>query len=120
LFTLQIGEVRLLVEAGALETEGVHHVVDFDISVLDTLLSLLGGSVSTRVWKERQFGLAPCSAGCGLPPHVGLAAGAGSGARTDVDGALDDHSAIDLVDDAINLLQIVRVRDDLVSGEGIL
>jgi hypothetical protein len=41
-------------------------------------------------------------------------------ARTDRDGALDDHGAIGLVDDAIDLLQVVRVPDDLVSGDDVL
>lgn len=40
--------------------------------------------------------------------------------RTDVDGALSDHGAVGLVDDAINLLEIVRVGDDLVVGDEVL
>lgn len=40
--------------------------------------------------------------------------------RTDGDGALSDHSAVGLVDDAIDLLEIVRVGDDLVVGDEVL
>jgi len=40
--------------------------------------------------------------------------------RTDVDGLLRDHGAVGLVDDAIDLLEVVRVGDDLVTGEDIL
>ncbi len=40
--------------------------------------------------------------------------------RTDVDGLLRDHGAVGLVDDAIDLLEVVRVGDDLVTGENIL
>jgi len=39
---------------------------------------------------------------------------------TDFDGALDDHGAVSLVGDAINLLQVVRVRDDLVVADNVL
>jgi hypothetical protein len=37
-----------------------------------------------------------------------------------LDGALGDHSAVNLIDDAINLLRVERVRDDLVAGNDIL
>lgn len=40
--------------------------------------------------------------------------------RTDGDGALSDHGAVGLVDDVINLLEIVRVGDDLVVGDEVL
>jgi hypothetical protein len=40
--------------------------------------------------------------------------------HTDIDTALGDHGTVDLVDDAINLLERVRVRDHLVAGEEIL
>lgn len=69
---------------------------------------------------KREGGLALRSADCGPPLVLDLRRGGGAGARTDLDGALDDHGAVDLVDDAINLLQIVRVRDDLVVGDDIL
>ena len=39
---------------------------------------------------------------------------------TDFDGALDDHGAVGLVGDAIDLLQVVRVRDDLVVADDVL
>jgi len=60
-----------------------------------------------------------------LAPHTSLSAirktiVAGGGSRTDLDGALDDHGAVGLIDDAIDLLQVIGVRDDLVSGDDIL
>lgn len=39
---------------------------------------------------------------------------------TDFDSTLSDHGAVGLVDDAIDQLEIVRVRDDLVVGEDVL
>lgn len=48
--SLKVGEVRLLVELGRLETERVDDVVDLDGTLLKSLLSLLGGSVGTGVW----------------------------------------------------------------------
>lgn len=47
--TLEVGQVALLVELGGLETERVDDVVDLDLGVLNTLISLLGGSVGTGV-----------------------------------------------------------------------
>lgn len=44
----------------------------------------------------------------------------GDSVRTDLDGALSDHGAVGLVDDAIDLLEIVRVGDDLVAGDEVL
>jgi hypothetical protein len=41
LVTLQVGQVALLVERSALETERVHDVVDLDSRVLEGLLGLL-------------------------------------------------------------------------------
>lgn len=40
--------------------------------------------------------------------------------RTDLDSLLRDHGAVSLVDNAINLSEVVGVRDDLVTGEDIL
>lgn len=47
--TLEVSEVALLVERGALETERVDNIVDLDSSVLNTLISLLSRSVSAGV-----------------------------------------------------------------------
>ena len=44
---LEVGEVGLLVELSRLKTEGVDDIVDCDSTVLDRLLSLLSGWVST-------------------------------------------------------------------------
>ena len=40
--------------------------------------------------------------------------------RTNLDGALNDHGAVGLVDNAVDLLEVVRVRDDLVTGDNVL
>jgi hypothetical protein len=40
--------------------------------------------------------------------------------RTDGDGTLGNHGAVGLVDDAIDLLEVIRVRDDLVVGDEVL
>jgi hypothetical protein len=40
--------------------------------------------------------------------------------HTDVFGTDGDLLAVGLVDDAINLLQVVRVGDDLVTGDKVL
>lgn len=40
--------------------------------------------------------------------------------RTDNNGALGDHGAVSLVDDVVDGLEVVRIRDDLVIGEDIL
>lgn len=50
--TLEVAEVALLVERGRGETEGVNNVVDLDGRVLNSLISLLGGSVGTNVCRE--------------------------------------------------------------------
>jgi hypothetical protein len=49
LLTLEVGEVALLVESGALETERADDVVDLGDLVIKILGSLLGGSVGTNV-----------------------------------------------------------------------
>jgi hypothetical protein len=40
--------------------------------------------------------------------------------RTDDNGTLSDHGAVSLVDDVVDELELVRVRDDLVIGEDVL
>lgn len=52
------------------------------------------------------------------PPPV--ARGETGGLRTDLDGALGDHGAVGFIDNAVDLLEVVRVRDDLVVAENIL
>jgi hypothetical protein len=42
------------------------------------------------------------------------------GTGVNLNGALGDHGAVGLVDDAIDLLEVVRVRDDLVIGDNVL
>lgn len=56
-----------------------------------------------------------------LRPHVHVSSLSCFWAQlTDFDGALSDHGAVGLVDDAIDLLEVVRVRDDLVVGDNVL
>ena len=51
----------------------------------------------------------------------GVLAGLGfRGVHTDFDGAKGDHLAVALVNGSIDLLQIVGVGDDLVTGKDIL
>jgi hypothetical protein len=47
--TLEVRQVRLLIERGALEPERVDNIVDLDRCVLNALLSLLGGRVGANV-----------------------------------------------------------------------
>lgn len=42
------------------------------------------------------------------------------GVLTDFDGAQGDHGTITLVDSAIDLLKIIGVGDDLITGDNIL
>ena len=60
----------------------------------------------------------PRSCGCSflfpVPSHWGLCR------RTDDNGTLGDHGAVSLVDNVVDELEIVRVRDDLVIGEDVL
>ena len=44
---LEVGKVRLLVEASRLETEGVDDVVDGNHALLELLTTLLSGRVGT-------------------------------------------------------------------------
>lgn len=97
------------------------------------LLTLTSAS-STPSSASSAEALAPVSERCSVSilPLLFLLAGTGSrrgvsaqGAygrvlRTDVDSALSDHGAVSLVDSASDLLEVVGVRDDLVSGEDVL
>jgi hypothetical protein len=42
------------------------------------------------------------------------------GARTDGDTSLGDHGAVGLEDNAVDILEVVGVGDELVTGENIL
>jgi hypothetical protein len=48
-YTLEVGQVALLVKGGALKAEGADNVVDLDHGVIEILSSLLGGSVGADV-----------------------------------------------------------------------
>ena len=54
-----------------------------------------------------------------LPLPLALRARGGL-ARTDLDAALGDHGAVDLVDDTVDLGEVVRVRDDLIAADNVL
>jgi hypothetical protein len=86
---LEVGEVRLLVEAGGLQPEGVRDVVDRLGAVLDVVV---GGLLARRVRAN---------------VHVHALA----------DG---DGLALDLVHDAVDLLVLVGVGEDLVAGDDVL
>jgi hypothetical protein len=47
-----MAEVGLLIERSLGETEGVHDVVDLESTVLDTLISFLGGGIGTSVYED--------------------------------------------------------------------
>ena len=81
-------------------------VVDLDRLVLDALVSLLGRGVGPNVCDAN---LAPARS----PPLL-------AGVRTDFDTTLGDHGAVGLIDNVVDELQIVRVRDDLVVGDDVL
>ena len=51
--------------------------------------------------------------GCGLSSKILFV-------HTDFDGTEGNHGTVDFVDGTIDLLQIVRVGDDLVTGDNIL
>jgi hypothetical protein len=90
-----------------LETERVHDVDNLDGAILDTLLSLLGRCVGTNVFKTHQL--------LSLLPRI-----CGAPSLTDIDSTNGNHSAIDLVDNAIDLLHWVTVGHEFVTGNDIL
>ena len=109
ILTLEVGEVALLVELGLVETERVDDIdLGLDV-VVGTLLGLLSGSVGTSVC----VGLAKCWL-------EGGARGAGRRKRTEGLATNGDLGAVGLVGDAVNLLEVVRVGDDLVTGDNVL
>jgi len=102
--TLEVCEVALLVEAGLVEAESVDDVnLGLDV-VIGTLLLLLLGSVGTGVYNR-----SVCRVTLFAPP-----------VRTERLSTDCDLSAVGLVDYAVNLLEVVRVRDHLIVGDDIL
>jgi hypothetical protein len=98
-------EIRLLVEGSLVKAERVHDVIDLDSTIFDTLLSLLSRCIGTGI--------------C-IPPSARPNISRDGGIRTDFDGAQGNHGTVDLVNGAIDLLQIVGVRDNLITSEDIL
>lgn len=74
--------------------------------VVGTLISLLGGGVGADICRH---------------PSTSAATKRGRGGEgTDVLSADGDLLAVGLICDAIDLLEIVRVGDDLITGDQIL
>jgi hypothetical protein len=105
--TLEICEVALLVEAGSVQTERVDDIDDLLLRVLGTFFSLLSRSVGTRV----------CVA---VSLHCCCVGQRGAGRRTERLSTNGDLPAVGLVGNAVNLLEVVRVGDDLVVGDDVL
>lgn len=103
--TLEVCEVSLLVEAGLVQTERVDDIDLLLGGILNGLLGLLSGCVAAGV--------------CGGSGCV-LCWNEVSGALTEGLASNGDLGAVGLVDDTVNLLEVVRVGDDLVTGEDIL
>jgi hypothetical protein len=100
----------------------VDDVVDLDVGVVEGLLGLLGGGVGANVWWE---GGGNGQLPFGFPGRARLTQSRATGreslaVRTDLDGALGDHGAVNLVDDTVDLGHVVRVRDDLVIADDVL
>lgn len=103
--TLEICEVALLVEAGLVEAERVDDIDLLLRRVLDTLLGLLSRGIAASVYIRL---------GCcvyGKDWRRG---------RTEGLASNSDLLAVGLVDDTVDLLEVVRVRDHLVAGEDVL
>jgi hypothetical protein len=76
-----------------------------DSSILNAFFGLLSRCVGASIY-------IPASAVCDLFR--------GWLVHTDLDGTERNHGTIDFVDDAIDFLKIVGVRDNLVTGDDIL
>ncbi len=88
------------------------NVVDLDDGVVKGLLSLLGGGIGTDVYGAGRVR--------NVLVRVRICPISVEGLPTNIDGALSDHGTVGLVDDAIDLLQVIRVRDDLVVSDDVL
>lgn len=98
-------EVGLLVELGLVQSEGVDNVEDLLGVVVDGFIStVLGRWVRANVC---------CPLVCGQRSTC-LAT------HTDVVVANGDLLAVGLVDGAVNLLQVVGVGDQLITGDDVL
>ena len=102
--TLQVCEVALLVEASLVKTERVDNIDLLLDLVVGTIFLLLGGGVGTSVCRLLDM----CTTRTGCRGHTEALASNG------------DLLAVGLVDDAVNLLEVIRVGDDLVAGEQVL
>jgi hypothetical protein len=89
----------------------VDDVVDLDGCVVGALVGLFGGRIGTGIW----FGNLVSIDKSTLLDEVRVGK-----SRTDIDGALCDHMAVNLVDDAIDFFEIVGIRDDFIAGDDVL
>lgn len=121
---LQVGQVALLVKRGALQAERAQNVVDADGGVLDALFGLLSGSIGTGVCTKKKGGRGEehVSQAVVFVDAISIIEGTRTIKKihTDLDGLLSDHGAVGLENNAINVLEFERVRDDLVAGENVL
>jgi hypothetical protein len=85
----------------------VDNIDDLLQIVLGTLLSLLSGSVGTSI----------CTL---ISPHCHVSRLSGAGKRTERLSTNGDLPAVGLVGNAIDLLEVVGVGDDLVVGDDVL
>lgn len=111
-------KVGFLIERGRVETERVNDIVDLLLCIFSTLLSFFSRSVGTSIYN---WGLLDYYAPMVIPVLVdSIDSGGVIFERTNLDSANSDHAAVDLIDDTVNLLQVVRVGDDLISSDNIL
>lgn len=116
--TFKMGKVGFLIERGRVETERANDVVDLLLCIFSTLLSFFSRSVGTSIYN---LDLLDYYAPMVIPALVdSINSGGVIFERTNADSANSDHAAVDLVDDTINLLQVVRVGDDLIFSDNIL
>jgi hypothetical protein len=76
-----------------------------DSSILNTFFGLLSRCIGASIY---------------IPVSAVFVLFRGSLVHTNLDGTEGNHGTIDFVDGAIDLLEIVGVRDDLVTGDNVL
>jgi hypothetical protein len=109
-----MSEVGFLVELSRVESESIDDIVHLlGLTIFELLRGLLSRGVGTGVYCLVLLVRVLCHLSNTVSLHRRI--------RTNTDiAALVDHFAIDLVDDAIDLLEIPGIGDDLVIGDQIL
>lgn len=116
--TFEMGKVGFLVERGRVETERVNDIVDLLLRIFSTLLGFFSRGVGTSIYNSDLLDYPPPKV---IPVFIdSIDSGGVIFERTDVDSANSDHAAVDLIDNTIDLLQVVRVGDDLITSDNIL